>query len=302
MTNWIKMRKDLDQDGRVWRIAESCGIPRRQVIGCLHAVWAAADSLSTDGVLRSYTDAVLDRLTEVPGFAAAMREVGWLKDHKYGLLIPEFTKHMGQSEKKRAGDRERQRRKRLRDKPCHAPVTRDSHAPVTRDSRDSHAAVTRDGERDNRDSHASREEKKREEEKREDKKEKEEEEGAAAAARLDAVLTAAEAWAGGGLLSAERDPLVRLVIELEEQEPATIRGVPTPPVDLLLPAIDEARRTSKAFKSGRAAAQLLGAIVRDCIRRGLPPGDFGAIGPPGSDPPPLDIREKLERIKAKEAS
>jgi hypothetical protein len=50
---------------------------------------------------------VLDRITTTPGFAEAMRKVGWLEGRDNALSFPRFDRHNGQTAKNRALTKER---------------------------------------------------------------------------------------------------------------------------------------------------------------------------------------------------
>lgn len=100
--DWIKMRSNIDHDWRVLRMAELLGIPELHVVGCLWKVWSWVDQNSIDGNALCVTDVTLERYTSVPGFAHAMRKVGWLSGESGALTLPNFTEHNGQTAKKRA--------------------------------------------------------------------------------------------------------------------------------------------------------------------------------------------------------
>ena len=108
----ILMRTDLANDMRVIRLSDLTGAKVGAIIGGLHAVWSAAQTLSTDGFIRYMTAARIDRLAEVDGFAAAMVDVGWLKVVPEGAEFPDFDAYFGRSSKSRAIDRLRKCRDR----------------------------------------------------------------------------------------------------------------------------------------------------------------------------------------------
>lgn len=111
--DWIKVRTDLHSHPKVVRMAcaicahavrDPCGMTaaRCLVIGALHRVWSLFDAHSTDGVLAGYTLGIVDEMVGVPGFAAAMRDVGWLAADDKCLRMLDFDRHNGQSAKRRA--------------------------------------------------------------------------------------------------------------------------------------------------------------------------------------------------------
>jgi hypothetical protein len=100
--SWIKIRTNLHEDPRVLHLAERLLVPVPTVIGHLVRLWGYADSHSTDGLLRLMTARGVDNLVAHTGFAAALRECGWLEDTAEGVLLPRFGDHNGQTAKDRA--------------------------------------------------------------------------------------------------------------------------------------------------------------------------------------------------------
>lgn len=99
--DWIKMRINLDTDPRVIAMAAQLNVPELHIVGCCWKVWAWADSHTEDGNAIRVTDVTLDRFTGVTGFAAALRNVGWLEGRDNALTFPRFAEHNGQTAKKR---------------------------------------------------------------------------------------------------------------------------------------------------------------------------------------------------------
>ncbi len=100
--DWIKMRSNLHDDPRVVTIAETIGVPELHAVGMLYRLWAWADSQSVDANALSVSEAFVDRLVFAPGFAAALRKVGWLEGRNLALTLPRFVEHNGQTAKARA--------------------------------------------------------------------------------------------------------------------------------------------------------------------------------------------------------
>ena len=100
--DWIKMRCNLDTDPAVFQMAAALGMDELAVVGRLWKVWAWADQHIADCNAVSVTANVLDRITTTPGFAEAMRKVGWLEGRDGDLSFPHFDRHNGQTAKKRA--------------------------------------------------------------------------------------------------------------------------------------------------------------------------------------------------------
>lgn len=105
--DWIKMRGNLWDDPRVSKLCDLCDCGEAQVIGALYWLWAAADQHTEDGCMPGLTLRQIDRKTGVPGFGAAMCEVGWLRDDPQGVVIVKFEEHNGTSAKRRCTEAQR---------------------------------------------------------------------------------------------------------------------------------------------------------------------------------------------------
>lgn len=99
--DWIKMRCMLDTDPAVYEMAATLKMGELDVVGRLWKVWSWADQHSVNGNAVSVTGVTLDRLTSTPGFAEAMRKVGWLSGRDHALTFPHFDRHNGQTAKSR---------------------------------------------------------------------------------------------------------------------------------------------------------------------------------------------------------
>ena len=113
--DWIKIRSNIKDDPDVIVIAGLLALDEYSVVGRLHAVWAWLDQHSKDGANVRITSASLDRLAGCPGFADAMREVGWLEGADGSFTFPDFDRHNGQSAKRRASDAKRKQESRAQD-------------------------------------------------------------------------------------------------------------------------------------------------------------------------------------------
>jgi hypothetical protein len=105
--DWIKMRSNLWDDPRVARLCDLTNQGEGPIIGALYWLWATADQHTEDGILPGLTLRQIDRKTGVPGFGAAMCEIGWLADHPEGVRILRFEEHNGSSAKRRCMEAQR---------------------------------------------------------------------------------------------------------------------------------------------------------------------------------------------------
>lgn len=110
--DWIKMRSNLGTDPDVVDIAARVSLDEFGVVGRLQALWAWADQHSRDGILPRATSAFVDRLTACPGFAEALRQVGWLEGRDSALRLPNWDRHNGNSAKTRALEAKKKQRQR----------------------------------------------------------------------------------------------------------------------------------------------------------------------------------------------
>jgi hypothetical protein len=110
--DWIKMRWNLAGDPDVIKIAAATKLDEFGVVGRLHAVWSWLDQHSADGTNVRIVSAFLDRLTACPGFAEAMRAVGWLTGRDGSLTFPGYEVHNGESAKRRASETRRKQGQR----------------------------------------------------------------------------------------------------------------------------------------------------------------------------------------------
>lgn len=108
--SWIKVEKQTAHKTEIIRIANSLQISTREAFGACVIFWLWADGETEDGYLPGCTNQVVDRVVGLEGFAEALIVVRWLEQDTSGLLIPNFTRHNGESAKKRAMAAERQRR------------------------------------------------------------------------------------------------------------------------------------------------------------------------------------------------
>jgi hypothetical protein len=127
--DWIKMRQNLGSDPDVIEIACKLSLDEFGVVGRLHAVWSWLDQHSDDGTNVRIVSAFLDRLTACPGFADAMRAVGWLDGRDGALTFPGYQEHNGETAKRRAT--EAKRKADQRDKRDKCPTQNGTHVPDT---------------------------------------------------------------------------------------------------------------------------------------------------------------------------
>lgn len=110
--DWIKMRCSLDTDPAVMRVALMLKVPCTQVVGMLHKVWSWFNQHTADGNAPGVTEALLDSMVGLDGFARSLVEVGWLRITESGASVPKFDRHNGKAAKIRANTQARVERHR----------------------------------------------------------------------------------------------------------------------------------------------------------------------------------------------
>ncbi|OAI56417.1 hypothetical protein AYO49_04365 [Verrucomicrobiaceae bacterium SCGC AG-212-N21] len=114
---WIKLEHHTPDKPEVFQIADALGIDPDTVVGKLVRFWIWCDQQSANGNDITVTDSSLDRITHLPGFAAALRKVGWLLGRSGSLAVPNFARHNGQTAKARATTNRRVTKLRQKGKP-----------------------------------------------------------------------------------------------------------------------------------------------------------------------------------------
>lgn len=101
--DWIKMRAALATCPKVAAMARAIGLAdefiglsrhamRLLVVGGLHAVWAAVNEHTSDGVMANAYPEDMDDIAGINGFGSAMRSAGWLEVNEAArtLTFPNF--------------------------------------------------------------------------------------------------------------------------------------------------------------------------------------------------------------------
>lgn len=107
--SWIKMRKKLLTDPRVWAMSRNLEISVHAVIGALFHMWCIADEHG--GYLYGFDAYTLDDMLRTQGFTKALPEC-WLQVQEHGVLLPEYDEHNGSTGKRRALEAKRMANRR----------------------------------------------------------------------------------------------------------------------------------------------------------------------------------------------
>jgi len=110
--DWIKIECTTPDKPEIVQIASILKLDQDAVIGKCIRLWIWVDNQSLDGNGLTVTEPFLDRLTYCPGFATALRQVGWLLGREGRLTIPNFGRHNGQTAKNRALTKDRVKKTR----------------------------------------------------------------------------------------------------------------------------------------------------------------------------------------------
>ena len=138
--DWIKVEMTTHDKPEVVQMAARLRIDQDAITGKLLRIWAWADQNFIAGDTVGVTENFIDRLTNKRGFAAAMRDVGWLGGEDGMLVFPNFERHNGKSAKARAMDCRKKTAKRLADKcpenvPAGSGQTRDENGDQRREEK-----------------------------------------------------------------------------------------------------------------------------------------------------------------------
>ena len=99
---WLKFEKSTLDKPEVLAVAAALGWDADLVIGKFVRMWAWFDTHTVDGDARGVTPALLDAILRVTGFVMEVEKVGWLEVHEWGIRLPKFDVHCGETAKKRA--------------------------------------------------------------------------------------------------------------------------------------------------------------------------------------------------------
>lgn len=165
---WIKMRTSLltnpkvngiarilEESSEVGRVLSSGfngplreivtrNVTRHVTVSSLLVVWGAANEHTKDGIFENADLSDIDDMVSIPGFGAALVEVGWAMydEENQRVIFPNFSEYnTSGSERSANGKTGAQRQKEYRDRQKaglsdESDVTRDGKSDVTRDRRE----------------------------------------------------------------------------------------------------------------------------------------------------------------------
>lgn len=100
---WLKFDTSTPEKPEVFSITVAMGWEDPDLtVGKLMKVWRWFDQHTDGGNAHGVTLSLLDRVIGVTGFAQAMVNVGWLSVTDFGLTLPNFDRHNGDTAKTRA--------------------------------------------------------------------------------------------------------------------------------------------------------------------------------------------------------
>lgn len=100
--DWMKVELDLPDKPEVHYMAGALSLDPDAVVGKLLRIWGWFDKHTENGDAHGVTFSLLDRITNVPGFAEVMMLAGWLTQKGHVLSVPNFDRHNGKTAKNRA--------------------------------------------------------------------------------------------------------------------------------------------------------------------------------------------------------
>ncbi len=97
MPGYILIWQNMPDKREVDQLATELGIDHDSVVGKLVRFWLWAERQEIDCNAICVTSVLLDRLTNCPGFTAALLKVGWLSNRNGRLFAPNFDRKNGQT-------------------------------------------------------------------------------------------------------------------------------------------------------------------------------------------------------------
>ena len=101
---WIKMRKKLLTDPRVWAVSRKLEISVHAVLGGLFHLWCIADDHG--GNLSALDADTLDEMVRIKGLVSALPAC-WIQVQSTGIVLPEYDEHNGSTGKRRSMETKR---------------------------------------------------------------------------------------------------------------------------------------------------------------------------------------------------
>jgi DNA replication protein DnaT len=114
--HWIKVRKGLNDSPKMVAVSRICGCTREKVFDAWFRLYCYFDSHTEDGHIPFLDEQEVDRIAGLKGCAGAMQSVGWLEFNGCGCVVVDYSKHNGNSAKKRLLHSESQNRYKSRKK------------------------------------------------------------------------------------------------------------------------------------------------------------------------------------------
>lgn len=108
--DWIKVEACTPGKAEVIRLSRLLSMKHDEALGVVVRFWVWADTNTVDGVVDGVASTDVDAVLSCPGLCAALQMVGWLEidKEKERIKIPKFSRHNGESAKKRALTNRRQ--------------------------------------------------------------------------------------------------------------------------------------------------------------------------------------------------
>ena len=114
MAKWIKIETHTPDKAEIRHIARLCGCTKAEAFLAFFRVFVWLDEETDDGHVAFFTPEDADEIADLPGFGAALQEVGWILFGPTGAVVSNWDRHNGQSAKRRCLDAERKRAVRNR--------------------------------------------------------------------------------------------------------------------------------------------------------------------------------------------
>ena len=111
---FLYIEKGLPMKPEMFRIAEHCQVSRHTAFTAWVRLWSWFDTATVDGRIPGVTPGICDNIGQLPGFAAALVKVGWLKFADGDCVVCYWDRHFGVAARKRAARLRRRERYRAK--------------------------------------------------------------------------------------------------------------------------------------------------------------------------------------------
>ena len=112
--DFLYVERGLTMRPQMFRIARRCQVSRHTAFSAWFLLWSWFDTTTVDGHIPGVTPDMCDNIGQLPGLAAALVDVGWLKFADDECVVCYWDRHFGVAARKRAARYRRMERYRAK--------------------------------------------------------------------------------------------------------------------------------------------------------------------------------------------